>query len=180
MANLYEILTVINPNESDEGVEAIIGGLRQQLTSSGGTVLAVEAWGRRKLAYPIGKHDEGHYALIWAEGGANIPAEFRAHTKVRESILRELVTRLTDAHEADVRKHLEERGPEDQAVAAAQIAAASQRAIDKRAAMTAAMSGTVVPAEKVAARVDDPDEEEDYDDLDEDFDDLDEDDEDDV
>lgn len=161
MANLYEILTVINPNETDEGVEAIIGGLRQQLTNSGGTVLAVEKWGRRKLAYPIAKHDEGHYTLLWAEGGANIPAEFRAHTKVRESILRELVTRLTDTHEAVVREQLAERGPEDETVAAAQIAAAAQRAADKRAAMTAAMSGATAAA----------DEDDDYEDLDEDFDD---------
>ncbi len=140
MATLYEILTIINPDETDDGVDAIIGGLRQALTQSGGEVLAVDKWGRRKLAYPIRKKEEGIYALLHVEGPPNLAADFRAHTRIRESIMRELIVKLEDAHEAVVRKQLEESGPEDAEAAAAQIAAAGQRAAEKRAAaaMTAA------------------------------------------
>lgn len=190
MANLYEIITIIHPNETDDGVQAIIGGLRQQLTSSGGTVRNVDIWGRKKLAFNIGKNDEGIYVLFHAEGPSTLPAEFRAHTKIRDSILRELVVRLEGVQEDLVRTELEEKGPEDAEEAAAQIAAAEARAADKRARAAAAVSGAAAeeseegeegeeeaarakPAEPVAepesAAVED-DEEDDNDDDDEDSD----------
>lgn len=152
MATLYEILTIIHPDETDDGVDAIIGGLRQTLTQSGGEVLAVDKWGRRKLAYPIAKKDEGFYAIIHVEGPPNLPAEFRAHTRIRESILRELVVTLDDAHEAAVRKKIEEAGPEDAEAAAAQLEAAEQRAAEKRAA--AAMTAAEAAAAEAEAAAD--------------------------
>lgn len=141
MASLYEIITIIHPNETDEGVEAIVGGLRQQIDTSGGTILSVDPWGRRKLAYPIAKNDEGYYVLIHADGPANLPAEFRAHTKLRDSVMREMVVKLEEPQASEVRKALEEKGPEDEALAAAQLAAAEERAAEKQAALTASVSG---------------------------------------
>jgi small subunit ribosomal protein S6 len=146
LANLYEIITIISPAENEDGVEAIIGGLRQQLDASGAEVLHVDKWGRRKLAYPIQKHEEGHYVLIHAEGGANVPGEFRAHTKIRESIIREMVIRLEDAQAEATRKQLAEVGPDDAEEVAAQLAAAEQRLADKR----AALASGATPAEAQA------------------------------
>ncbi len=140
MATLYEIMTILDPDETDDGVNAIIGGFRQAIANAGGEVLAVDVWGRRKLAYPIKKRQEGIYVLMHAEGAANLPQEFRAHTRIRESVLRELVLKLEDAHEQVVREQLATKGPEDPALAAAQIAAAEQRAANKRAALTATVS----------------------------------------
>lgn len=153
MANLYEIITIISPAESDDGVEAIIGGLRQQLTNSGADVLHVDKWGRRKLAYPIQKHEEGHYVLIHAEGGANVPGEFRAHTKIRESIIREMVIKLEDAQAADTRKKLEEIGPDDAEEVAHQLEAAEQRLAAKRAALAGGGAAAVKPAVEAAEAV---------------------------
>lgn len=146
MANLYEILTLINPDETDDGVGAIIGGLRQQLTASGGDILAVDNLGRRKLAYKIQKKDEGHYVLFYVEGPANLPGDFRAHTKIRESIFREMILKLGDAHETAVRAKLAENAVDDAALAAAQIAAAEERAAAKRAALAAELAETPVAA----------------------------------
>ncbi len=133
MHNLYEILVIASPDETDEGIDAIIGGLRQQLAASGGEVIDVNRWGRRKLAYPIGKHTEGVYLLIYATGPATLSGEFRAYTKIRESILREMPVRLSDAQETAARQALSERGPVDEELAKAQMEAADQRAAAKRA-----------------------------------------------
>lgn len=146
MANLYEIITIVSPAETDDGVEAIIGGLRQQLTASGAEVLHVDKWGRRKLAYPIQKHEEGHYVLIHAEGGANVPGEFRAHTKIRESIIREMVIKLEDAQAEATRKMLAEVGPDDAEEVAHQLEAAEARLAAKR----AALAGGATPAQAEA------------------------------
>ena len=158
MSQFYEIMTILSPNESEEGVEAIIGGLRQQLTTSGGEILAIDVWGKRRLAYPINKFDEGTYVLFHAEGPSNMVAEFRHHTRIRESILRELVVKVDGAFEVAVRAKLAEKEPEDAAVAEAQIEAAEQRAVEKLAQVTAPVTDAtiatgveIVAAEEVEA-----------------------------
>ena len=153
MSQFYEIMTVLSPQENEDGVQAIVGGLRQQIDQSGGEVLAVDVWGKRKLAYPINKFEEGTYVLIHCEGPANLAADFRQHTRIRESILREMVVKLDAAHEAVVRAELEEKGPEDDETAAAQLAAAEQRAADKLAQVTAPVTDAAAAAgvEVVAA-----------------------------
>jgi len=164
MSQFYEILTVISPNESEEDVEAIIGGLRGQLTTSGGEILSLDIWGKRRLAYPINKFDEGTYVLIHAEGPPNMVGEFRQHTRIRESILRELIVKLDSAHEVVVRAKIAAQDPEDEATVEAQLEAAETRAADKLAQVTtpvtdaAAAAGVEVvtaaelepPAEEVA------------------------------
>lgn len=153
MSQFYEIMTVLSPQENEDGVQAIVGGLRQQIGQSGGEVLAVDVWGKRKLAYPIKKFEEGTYVLIHCEGPTNLAADFRQHTRIRESILREMVVKLDAAHEAVVRAELEEKGPEDDDTAAAQLAAAEQRAAEKLAQVTAPVTDAAAAAgvEVVAA-----------------------------
>lgn len=146
MSQFYEIMTIISPQESEEGVEAIIGGLRQQLTTSGGEILAVDVWGKRRFAYPINKFDEGTYVLFHAEGPSNMVAEFRHHTSIRESILRELIVKLDGAFEVAVRAKLEEQEPEDEATVEAQLEAAEQRAVEKLAQVTAPVTDATIAA----------------------------------
>jgi ribosomal protein S6 len=146
MSQFYEIMTIISPNESEEGVEAIIGGLRQQLTSSGGEILAVDIWGKRRLAYPINKFEEGIYVLFHAEGPSNMVTDFRRHTRIRESILRELIVKLDGAFEVAVRAKLEEQEPEDIATVEAQLEAAEQRAVEKLAQVTAPVTEATIAA----------------------------------
>jgi len=146
MSQFYEIMTIIAPNKSEEGVEAIIGGLRQQLTTSGGDIIAVDVWGKRRLAYPINKFDEGTYVLFHAEGPSNMVSEFRHHTRIRESILRELIVKVDGAFEVATRAKLEEKEPEDAATVEAQLEAAEQRAVEKLAQVTAPVTDATLAA----------------------------------
>ena len=133
MDNFYEILVIASPDETDEGIDAIIGGMRQQLAASSGDVIDINRWGRRKLAYPIRKHTEGVYLLIHVAGPAALPGEFRNYTKIRESILREMAVRLSDLQVEAARQAIAERGPVDEGLAESQMEAADQRAAAKRA-----------------------------------------------
>ncbi len=146
MSQFYEIMTIISPHESEEDVEAIIGGLRQQLTTSGGDIIAVDVWGKRRLAYPINKFDEGTYVLFHAEGPPNMVSDFRHHTRIRESILRELVVKLDGPLAVAVRAKIEEQEPEDEAAVEAQIEAAEARAVEKLAQVTAPVTDATLAA----------------------------------
>ena len=55
-------------------------------------------WGRRKLAYDIGKHKEGFYVLHVINGTGELMKEIDRRLRVTEGLLRHLVVRV-DEHE---------------------------------------------------------------------------------
>ena len=59
--------------------------------SDGGEIVAVEHWGKRQLAYPIKKHDNGYYVVVQLRTvPTNLP-EFERAIKLDEQVLRHLV-----------------------------------------------------------------------------------------
>ena len=54
----YEVGLIINPEASDEEVEKIKNSITDILKKGKGTIENVDEWGRKKLAYPIEKHNE--------------------------------------------------------------------------------------------------------------------------
>ena len=91
--NDYEVALIIRPEVEDEGQEAIIDRLSQIMTADGGQVTNVEKWGRRRLAYPINKVNEGIYYFIQGQFSAPVLSELERNAKLSEDILRHMVIR---------------------------------------------------------------------------------------
>lgn len=89
----YEVALIIRPEVEEEGQEAIIDRLSQILTADGGEVANVETWGRRRLAYPINKVNEGTYYFIQGQFPASVLPELERNVRLSESILRHMVLR---------------------------------------------------------------------------------------
>jgi small subunit ribosomal protein S6 len=89
----YEVALIIRPEVEEEGQEALIEGVSEILTSDGGEVQDVEKWGRRRLAYPIRKVQEGHYFFIQGQFSASVLPELERRIKLNEDILRHMVVR---------------------------------------------------------------------------------------
>jgi small subunit ribosomal protein S6 len=92
----YEVALIIRPEIEEEGQAALIERLGELLTSEGGEVSDVETWGRRRLAYPIRKIQEGYYYFIQGQFSASVLPELERTIKLNEDILRHMVIR-TDA-----------------------------------------------------------------------------------
>jgi small subunit ribosomal protein S6 len=89
----YEIALIIRPEVEEEGQTALIERLSEILTSEGGEVKDVESWGRRRLAYPIRKVQEGFYYFIQGQFSASALPELERTIKLNEDILRHMVIR---------------------------------------------------------------------------------------
>jgi small subunit ribosomal protein S6 len=61
--NIYELVYIIQPNLDDDGVKAVDDRIGQAITGEDGTITSTDHWGKRRLAYPIKGHFEGHYIL---------------------------------------------------------------------------------------------------------------------
>ena len=91
--NDYEVALIIRPELEDEAQEEIIERLSQILTAAEGQVENVEKWGRRRLAYPINKVNEGHYYFIQGKFSPSVLPELERNIRLSESILRHMVLR---------------------------------------------------------------------------------------
>ena len=84
----YETVFVLHPSYEEKEVEAEIQALTDLIAAGGGSVLEIDRWGRRRLAYEIKKAHEGIYTLIHWEGGPQAPDEIKRRFRLNERMLR--------------------------------------------------------------------------------------------
>ena len=89
----YELMLVIRPDAPDDKVSAVIDRTTRYVVASGGQIIKVAPWGRRRLAYPIDRHREGSYHIIVFESPAEAITELERSLLITEEVLRHLVTR---------------------------------------------------------------------------------------
>jgi len=89
----YELMLVLRPDAPDERVSAVIDRTTRQVVTSGGQIIKVAPWGRRRLAYPIDRHREGSYHILLFEAPADVVAELERGLLITEDVLRHLVVR---------------------------------------------------------------------------------------
>ena len=92
--NSYEVALIIRPEVEEEAQESLIERLSQILTAEGGQVDNVETWGRRRLAYPINKVNEGYYYFIQGQFDSTVLLELDRTAKLSEDIIRHMVIRM--------------------------------------------------------------------------------------
>jgi small subunit ribosomal protein S6 len=86
-------MVVLDPNLDESAIEAINTRIQSLVTQRGGTVESVDVWGRRRLAYPIGRFRDGVYILTRAQLPPNAAAEIERALKLTESVVRHLLVR---------------------------------------------------------------------------------------
>lgn len=95
-ARTYELIYILEPDATEQQVadmHALVEGVVQKL---GGVLEKTEPWGRRKLAYEIGRHKEGFYVLQLIQGTGEIIKEIDRRLKVADGLLRHLAVRVDE------------------------------------------------------------------------------------
>ena len=109
----YESIFVLNPDVSDSQVEAEVEKIREFVVSKKGEVTEVQKWGRRKLAYEIGKNREGNYTLIRFQSDSAVPQELERRYRLNENMIR-FMTVLYEKPTVPEERPVEERGDDDE------------------------------------------------------------------
>ena len=90
----YELMLVLRPDVADDKSQAIVDRTTRGIVASGGQIVKVAPWGRRRLAYPIDRHREGSYHIILFEAPSEAIVELEHTLLITEEVLRHLVTRV--------------------------------------------------------------------------------------
>ena len=96
-ARKYELVYVMRPEASEAEVAEMQSQVEAIIQRLGGTLDKTDLWGRRKLAYDIGKHKEGFYVLHAITGSGELMKEIDRRFRVTEGLLRHLIVRVDES-----------------------------------------------------------------------------------
>ena len=121
----YEVLFILSPQVTEEEATTLINDFRSIAETNGATVKSEDAWGRRRLAYPIHKFNEGIYHLFVLESDQSL-SELDRRIKNVDRVLRHVIVR-TDLDQKRADK-LAKRNPKKERVRAMPATAAPTQA----------------------------------------------------
>ena len=97
MTRKYELVYVVSPEASDDQVTDLHNQVEASVQRfSGSDIEKTDNWGRRRLAYEIGRHKEGTYVLQLINGTGELMKEIDRRLKVTDLIIRHLVVRVDE------------------------------------------------------------------------------------
>ncbi|HUF06118.1 MAG TPA: 30S ribosomal protein S6 [Candidatus Binatia bacterium] len=97
----YELMLLLRPDLEDDKLQASVEKVTRAIVNGGGSLSKVSPWGKRRLAYDIGRHREASYFLIQFDIEPAQVREIERGMLISEEIMRHLVTVLEDRGTAD-------------------------------------------------------------------------------
>ncbi len=84
----YETILIAHVDLSEDELSALITRYGAIVTGQKGVLVKVERWGKRRLAYLIGKQMRGFYILIDYAGATDVVNELERNLKIDDKILK--------------------------------------------------------------------------------------------
>ena len=154
----YELVTIFRPDLEDAALKADVEKIEGVVSDNGGTLLITDDWGKRKLAYPVRKHQKGHYVLVSFLSAPTLITELERNLRIMEPVIRFLTSKVGD--DVDIEARVAEaaeqrlRMAEEAARLQAEAEARAKAEEEARAAAAALEAEAVARAEAAAASAD--------------------------
>ena len=90
----YETLFITPPTLTEEEEREAVDVIVRIVSDGGGSIVANERMGRRRLAFPIEKHGDGVYTRLLYDSEPDVPRELERRVRITDRVLRSLTVRL--------------------------------------------------------------------------------------
>jgi small subunit ribosomal protein S6 len=111
--NDYEVTYILRPNLEEADVDTRSTAIGEIVKNQGGTVVAIEKLGKKRLAYEIADLREGNYVVMQYRSTGDASKELERQLKLHEDVLRALVIHL-DKHALAAMAHAAANPPPPQ------------------------------------------------------------------
>ena len=108
----YEIIFIIRPDVEEEDLNKLVTQMESVVAGAGGKMERVDRMGRRRLAYRVGRYQDGHYVLFVLEGTGDTVKELERRLGVTDSVIKFLAVRI-DEEQKRVEKFKAQRAARD-------------------------------------------------------------------
>jgi small subunit ribosomal protein S6 len=92
----YETVIVVHPDITDEELDGLTQRMRDLVEKAEGRILRVEKWGKKRLAYRIGKAGKGAYVVVSYLVGGELLPEVDRTLRYHDQVLRYQTVRLEE------------------------------------------------------------------------------------
>ena len=94
MVRTYETVFITQPTLTEEDERAAIDALAEIVSGSGGVFTANDRMGRRRLAYPIQKFEDGVYTRFLYDSEPGVPKELDRRLRISDKVIRHMTVCL--------------------------------------------------------------------------------------
>ena len=109
----YETIYIANPNLEDDALKEVVAKFSGIIEKKKGSIVKIDDWGKRKLAYEVKRFDKGHYVLLDFCGFPDAVTELERNLKLDDRILKYLTVKIEDDVEpADIAVKTKEKEDE--------------------------------------------------------------------
>jgi len=84
----YETIYILRPDSTNDVIGQVNTKARSVIESGGGTIIKVDNWGKRKLAYEVQKQLKGIYLFFSYLGTAGLVEELERNLRLTDSVIR--------------------------------------------------------------------------------------------
>jgi small subunit ribosomal protein S6 len=130
----YETIYILRPDSTTDVIAQVNQKIRTVIETGGGTLLKVDNWGKRKLAYEVKKQLKGIYLFFAYLGTAGIVEEVERNLRLTDSVIRYYSVKIAEnvdgaARTSEVTEESFAKastpGPDEEAIATGQAEARS-------------------------------------------------------
>jgi len=100
-AREYETIYILRPDIDADSAERIGSRIADVVGRESGRLTKVESWGRRRLAYDIGKQRRGVYIYLKYLGGGKVVSEVERNLRLADGVLKYQTVLVRSDVEAD-------------------------------------------------------------------------------
>lgn len=121
----YENLVIVKPTLTEEEIKNTIASIEDIITSNGGEIIARDAMGMKKLAYPIEKNARGYFHVMYYTVAPSAISEIERRFRINEELLRFVTMKYDTKREIKAWNDMVEKTKKPAAVAEKKEEAAS-------------------------------------------------------
>jgi small subunit ribosomal protein S6 len=92
----YETIYILRPDSTTDVIAQVNQKIRGIIETGGGTLLKVDNWGKRKLAYEVKKQLKGIYLFFSYLGTAGLVEEVERNLRLTDSVIRYYSVKMSE------------------------------------------------------------------------------------
>ena len=92
----YELVYILPPDSSEQVVNDLHTQIETVVSRMNGQIEKTDNWGRKRLAYEIGRNKEGVYVLEVINGGGDVMKELDRRLKTMDQVIRHMIVRVDE------------------------------------------------------------------------------------
>jgi small subunit ribosomal protein S6 len=84
----YEVIFIVHPDLDENALKGVVERVQTWITDAGGSIVKLDSWGKRRMAYSIRKQREGQYVFVEAQFASAFSAQLERNLRFLEPVLR--------------------------------------------------------------------------------------------